>query len=87
MIACVGTRESLEVEMTLRSFPPLNANDGTDNPASPCVRNCCLDGDDICLGCGRTLEEIIGWHAALINEKKDILARAEKRLLERGVGR
>ena len=30
-------------------------------PASPCVSICTLDEAEICLGCGRTLEEIAGW--------------------------
>ncbi len=29
---------------------------------APCVRNCCLDEDDICLGCGRSLEQILNWN-------------------------
>jgi uncharacterized protein len=28
-------------------------------PASPCIRNCCLDAAEVCLGCGRHLQEII----------------------------
>ncbi len=28
---------------------------------SPCVRNCCLDSDDICLGCFRSMTEITQW--------------------------
>jgi predicted Fe-S protein YdhL (DUF1289 family) len=28
---------------------------------SPCVRMCTLDDDDICIGCGRSLEEIKQW--------------------------
>jgi uncharacterized protein len=28
---------------------------------SPCIRNCCLNDEDICLGCFRSLEEIVGW--------------------------
>ena len=28
---------------------------------APCVRNCCLDEADICLGCGRSLEQILNW--------------------------
>lgn len=31
---------------------------------SPCVRNCCLDNNDICLGCFRSLEEIRQWSQA-----------------------
>ena len=46
---------------------------------SPCVRNCCLDKDDICLGCGRSLLEIKSWQASTIREKMDILERASKR--------
>jgi len=28
---------------------------------SPCIKNCCLDLDDICLGCFRSLDEITQW--------------------------
>ena len=31
---------------------------------APCVRECCLDDADVCIGCGRTLDEIKAWHAA-----------------------
>jgi uncharacterized protein len=41
--------------------------------ASPCVRNCCLNDDDICLGCFRTLEEIVGWNEADNQQRRDIL--------------
>jgi len=50
---------------------------------SPCVRNCCLDKQDICLGCGRTMTEIIHWGDASEAEKKKILVDAEKRLEQR----
>ena len=30
-------------------------------PASPCVSICTLDEAEVCLGCGRTLEEISYW--------------------------
>ena len=48
-------------------------------PASPCVRNCCLDAADVCLGCGRTLQEILAWHQAGQLERAAILARAAAR--------
>lgn len=47
---------------------------------APCVRNCCLDPQDVCLGCGRTLAEITGWHQASDSEKQQILQRAQQRL-------
>ncbi len=28
---------------------------------SPCIGNCCLNEEDICLGCFRSLEEITSW--------------------------
>lgn len=42
---------------------------------SPCVRNCCLDDYDVCVGCGRTLEEILIWGSAEPDEKRRILNR------------
>jgi predicted Fe-S protein YdhL (DUF1289 family) len=36
-------------------------NAHTDRIASPCIRNCCLDEQDVCLGCFRSLTEITQW--------------------------
>ncbi|MBU2180542.1 MAG: DUF1289 domain-containing protein [Gammaproteobacteria bacterium] len=47
---------------------------------APCQRNCCLDQDDICLGCGRSLTEITGWHQADSAQKQQILELARQRL-------
>ncbi len=46
----------------------------------PCRRNCCLDQQDICLGCGRSLTEITGWHQADEQQKLQIIANASARL-------
>ena len=46
---------------------------------SPCVRNCCLDDQDICLGCFRSLAEIVGWGGADDLERRAIVARAAER--------
>ena len=35
--------------------------DRDSRPDSPCILNCTLDLDDRCLGCGRSLEQIIRW--------------------------
>lgn len=51
--------------------------------SSPCVRNCCLDENDICLGCNRSLTEICAWSGATDAEKRDILARCCLRAAER----
>lgn len=31
---------------------------------SPCIRNCCLNEQDICVGCFRTLTDILEWGQA-----------------------
>ena len=53
--------------------------DVPDAPPSPCVRNCCLDHEDVCLGCNRTIQEICGWHKASAAEKTEILVRCRAR--------
>ncbi|MCG7374371.1 DUF1289 domain-containing protein [Pseudomonas luteola] len=47
--------------------------------ASPCVRRCCLDGHDICLGCGRTLDEILAWGEASAEARRAIILTAQAR--------
>jgi predicted Fe-S protein YdhL (DUF1289 family) len=46
---------------------------------SPCVRNCCLNEDEICLGCFRSLSEITGWHQADDQQRLVILKTVETR--------
>ncbi|WP_081215973.1 DUF1289 domain-containing protein [Pseudoalteromonas luteoviolacea] len=46
---------------------------------SPCVRNCCLDDKDVCVGCLRSIDEIVGWGSKSNQEKLTILARCEYR--------
>ena len=46
---------------------------------SPCVRNCCLNEQDICLGCFRSLEEIRQWNALTDEAKIKVLALTQAR--------
>ena len=46
---------------------------------SPCVSNCCLDENDICLGCFRHVDEITGWHTADSHRRLEILANCKQR--------
>ncbi len=55
----------------------------SDEITSPCVRNCCLDENDVCLGCYRTIGEIIAWGDASDAKKREILARAGERRARR----
>jgi predicted Fe-S protein YdhL (DUF1289 family) len=51
-----------------------------DPLASPCVRNCCLDDANVCMGCGRSLQEIVAWGTATDADKAAILASSRERL-------
>ena len=42
--------------------PPTKPSAANDDPAgSPCVGICRVDGRDVCVGCGRTIDEITQW--------------------------
>lgn len=61
---------------------PMNRHrDPSSTPSvqSPCVRNCCLDENDVCLGCGRQLQEILNWQQATDAERAAILVLARER--------
>jgi Predicted Fe-S protein len=47
--------------------------------ASPCVRNCCLNEDDVCLGCFRSLAEILQWSEADDPLRQRFLSNAASR--------
>ncbi|HEY8940918.1 MAG TPA: DUF1289 domain-containing protein [Cellvibrio sp.] len=49
---------------------------------SPCVRNCCLNEDDICLGCFRSLGEITRWGTVDNRTREEIVVRAKQRRSE-----
>lgn len=47
---------------------------------SPCRRECCLDEQDICVGCGRLLAEIREWKAADSSRRREICRVAQSRV-------
>jgi len=47
--------------------------------ASPCVRNCCLDDTDICIGCLRSLTEITSWSELGNKQREQILTNIDSR--------
>lgn len=53
---------------------------------SPCTRRCCLDAQDVCLGCGRRLQDILRWHDAGDDERRRIAAEAALRRAAREAG-
>lgn len=46
---------------------------------SPCVRNCCLDNEDLCLGCFRYIDEIVAWRSYSDDEKQLITNLCQER--------
>ncbi|MFT6985174.1 MAG: putative Fe-S protein YdhL (DUF1289 family) [Psychromonas sp.] len=46
---------------------------------SPCIRHCTLNKEDICIGCFRSLTEILHWREADDAQKKQILSFAQER--------
>ncbi len=46
--------------------------------ASPCIGVCQLDGrTQVCVGCGRTIDEIAHWMSFSDSERRAIVARLE----------
>ncbi len=58
---------------------------------SPCIKNCCLDENDICMGCFRSLDEILNWTKVDDTLRQQFLKNAQQRKLhhqqEQGVKR
>ena len=50
-----------------------------DGVQSPCIDNCCLNNQKICLGCFRSLVEIAQWSQMNDRMRLDVLHKAEKR--------
>ncbi len=46
---------------------------------SPCIRDCCLNSEDICLGCWRHIDEIIAWQSYNQEEKRQVIHACQTR--------
>jgi predicted Fe-S protein YdhL (DUF1289 family) len=42
---------------------------------SPCVEVCTLDSDFVCIGCGRSIEEILKWQEYTVEQQTAVLDR------------
>lgn len=56
-----------------------NRNNQVQLTDSPCVRNCCLDDEDICVGCFRHIDEITSWRDYSDEEKQSIYDLCKQR--------
>lgn len=50
---------------------------------SPCVSLCCLDEEDVCMGCLRHVDEITGWHQMDEAQRLALMKELERRRAER----
>jgi predicted Fe-S protein YdhL (DUF1289 family) len=46
---------------------------------SPCIKVCVLDAASVCIGCGRTIDEIAGWSRMSSAEQLAACERAAQR--------
>ncbi|MEW6997418.1 DUF1289 domain-containing protein [Colwelliaceae bacterium BS250] len=46
---------------------------------SPCVSNCQLNENDVCIGCYRSISEITGWRDQSEKQKRAIIVRCSQR--------
>jgi len=47
---------------------------------SPCVRLCTLNEEDLCLGCGRLVNEITSWSAYSDERRNEVMQECVRRL-------
>ena len=50
-----------------------------DRVQSPCIENCCLNDEKICMGCFRSIVEISQWSQMNDKIRLDVLHKAETR--------
>lgn len=46
---------------------------------SPCISICSLNEQDVCIGCFRSVSEIIGWRGMSEDERREVIHRAAER--------
>jgi uncharacterized protein len=49
---------------------------------SPCIKICKLNEQNICIGCGRTKEDISGWRTMTDEEKSEAIKKAIEEVLK-----
>lgn len=55
---------------------------------TPCVKICTLDARNVlCLGCGRTIDEIARWATMSASERSRVMSELPDRLAVRNVGK
>jgi predicted Fe-S protein YdhL (DUF1289 family) len=50
---------------------------------SPCIKVCVLDDQQVCIGCKRTLDEIVAWGSLSDDARMNVLERLKRTGAER----
>ncbi|MDY0066034.1 MAG: DUF1289 domain-containing protein [Steroidobacteraceae bacterium] len=66
--------------------PPTDFAGTAGSVASPCIKVCTLDEQQVCMGCGRTLTEIVQWSALSAEQQRAVCVAAERRISRRRAG-
>jgi len=45
----------------------------------PCIRKCCLNEEDVCLGCFRTFDNMLVWNKSTHSQKVEMLKKVQER--------
>jgi predicted Fe-S protein YdhL (DUF1289 family) len=54
----------------------------TTRVKSPCIHVCALNENDLCVGCYRSGDEILGWMEMSNDERSEVLRLVDKRILK-----
>lgn len=52
---------------------------------SPCIRQCSLNEQEVCIGCYRTLKEILDWTKYAESERLQVLKLCSERKIEKNL--
>ena len=67
-----------------KNEPILTSNVENTVVKSPCVNICCLNEDDVCLGCYRSCDEICKWGAMDNEQRNDVMKKVAEREQDSG---
>jgi predicted Fe-S protein YdhL (DUF1289 family) len=62
-----------------KNEPILTSNVESTVVKSPCVNICCLNEEDVCLGCYRSCDEICKWGGMDNEQRNDVMKKVAER--------
>jgi predicted Fe-S protein YdhL (DUF1289 family) len=82
----LDARDSVALKGDLPSAVSAPRHELRDNTCmdvpSPCIDICTLDGREVCVGCGRHIDEIVAWGSAAPEWKLRVVEAARQRLAQ-----